>query len=457
MPVASTEDFIHVIVEDPGHFKTCRTTNFDGKLPEGVSCHYCQRKSGAWDIQSYLFSKKNWDEAKAKAWVDSHKHKQARMIYATDSEPFELQGKLFLKVPVMPDGQNVHDWKVTPEARARCALTLLGKPLLGPPTSTIRGNPNACRTCGPSALHAQPPEGWAEYGHFVDVENNGKTYGIAEITAPSEDVKQAIRERRLNHVSPSVLPKASYYDSSGVLVVTDYSFDHALFVDKGAFPGLDLTHGGEIAEGIDLDSALWKSALQASFDVPSSAPKARQDVGGHSTSGSPPEKERKANSQGERNMADENTGCKNCEANQAKLEASLKTIDELKGNVTALQGSVTALLKRLDDEALQARARKANAVADMEIKIGTLQEAGKADRIKILAGLDDVALSSLQAGLESVSAFRASIPAPGPKAKFDLNAPLQAAGGLSYVESRRMALFGYTRDATGKISSGVVA
>ena len=57
MPVASTEDFIHVIVEDPGHFKTCRTTNFDGKLPEGVSCHYCQRKSGAWDIQSYLFNK----------------------------------------------------------------------------------------------------------------------------------------------------------------------------------------------------------------------------------------------------------------------------------------------------------------------------------------------------------------------------------------------------------------
>jgi hypothetical protein len=455
LPTAATENFIHVIVEDPGHFKTRRTTDFDGKLPAGVSCHYCQRKSGAWDIQSYLFDRGKWTEEKAKAWVGSHKHKQARMIYQTDSEPFELQGKLFLKIPIMPDGQNLHDWGVTPEARARCAQTVLGKPLLGPPTPTIPGNPNVCRTCGPNALHAQPEEGWAEYGRFVDYENNGKTYGIAEITVPDEEVRQAIRERRLNAVSPSVLPKAGFYDDRG-LIVTDYNFDHVLFVDRGAFPDLSLAQGGEIAEGRDLDSASWHSALQASF-VPSSAPEAKQHVAGYSKSGNPTEKKTKPNSQGERKLGTENTGCTNCEESKKLLDQSLGKIGELQGKLVAAEGSIAAFQKWKDDFVMQGRLEKANRIADLEIKIGTLQAAGKAERVKVLTGIDDVALSSLQASLESVSVVQASLPTPGPKAKFDLTQPIQAAGGMNLVEARRMQMFGYSRDKDGKIAGGLVA
>jgi hypothetical protein len=540
MPVATTENFIHVIVEDPAHFKTCRTTDFNGKLPAGVQCHYCQRKSGSWDIQSYLFDRKNWDEEKAKAWVDAHKQKQARMSFDAVSEPYELQGKLFLKIPIMPDGPSLNEWGVTPEARARCASTVLGKKLLGPPTSSIPGDPTVCRTCGPDKPHAQPEEGWAEYGHFVDFTNNGKTYGIAEITAPDEEVRQAIRERRLSAVSPSVFPKAGFYDDKG-LIVTDYVFDHVLFVDHPAFHDLSLDEG-LMADSPDLTSASWHSALQAAF-VPSSAQKARQDVGAQSPTSMQSTRDKISDSPGggivenqtplqaadawdtqdapdkyfayvpsdgnpsdrklplaskQKKALDEaivknamarfsqtdlpasvkahakgkicsaakslgidspfcseqggimsvEQGCKDC-------EQSKKTITELQGKLVTTEAGLTALMKWKDEQVMQARLTKANRIADLEIQIGTLQAKDRDARVKLLVGIDDAALGPLLTNLESVGAAQAAIQPPGPKAKFDGNAPMQgAAGALSFVESRRMTMFGYTRDKTGKIVGG---
>jgi len=536
MPVDVTENFIHIRVLDPAQFQTCRTTDFDGKLPTGIRAKYCQRKNGSWDIQAYLFDRKHWEEGKAKTWVESHKPKQARMSYEAIGEPFELQGKLFLKIPIMPDGQSLNEWGVTPEARARCASTVLGKKLLGPPTPNIPGDPTVCRTCGPDKPHAQPPEGWGEYGHFVDFTNNGKTYGIAEITAPDEEVRQAIRERRLSAVSPSVFPKAGFYDDKG-LIVTDYVFDHVLFVDHPAFHDLSLDEG-LMADSPDLTSASWHSALQAAF-VPSSAKKARQDVGAQSPTGMQSTRDKTSDSPGggivenstplqgaqawdtkdapdkffaliladgtrklplasvekkdfdvaivhaamaRWNQTDGRTpaskakichvakqlgvdtstgfcaeqggkmsteqGCKDC-------EQSKKTITELQGKLVTTEAGLTALMKWKDETVMQARLTKANRIADLEIQIGTLQAKDRDARVKVLVGIDDAALGPLLTNLESVGAAQAAIRPPGPKAKFDFNAPVQgAADAPSFIETRRAAMFGYTRDKTGKIVGG---
>ena len=38
-----TEDKIHVpVIEEQGQFETCRTTDFDGKLPSGIQAVYCK-------------------------------------------------------------------------------------------------------------------------------------------------------------------------------------------------------------------------------------------------------------------------------------------------------------------------------------------------------------------------------------------------------------------------------
>jgi len=73
-PIDETEDFIHIRVKDPGQFKTCRTTDFSGKLPKGVRAKYCQYKDkDEWAVQAWIFTKADgWTVEKAKAWVKDH-------------------------------------------------------------------------------------------------------------------------------------------------------------------------------------------------------------------------------------------------------------------------------------------------------------------------------------------------------------------------------------------------
>ena len=76
-----TEEKIHIpIIAGADQFETCRTTDFDGKLPEGVKAVYCKHKdSDEWVIQKYIFDKPTWTMEKAQAWVKEHKE-------ATDEE-----------------------------------------------------------------------------------------------------------------------------------------------------------------------------------------------------------------------------------------------------------------------------------------------------------------------------------------------------------------------------------
>lgn len=52
----------------------CRTTDFEGKLPDGIRAVYCHMpNSDEWWIQSYLFPKAKFTMEQAKAWLGEHK------------------------------------------------------------------------------------------------------------------------------------------------------------------------------------------------------------------------------------------------------------------------------------------------------------------------------------------------------------------------------------------------
>ena len=70
-----TEEKIHVpVIENQGQFGTCRTTDFDGKLPTGVQVVYCRCKGrDEWAVQKYIFDKQAWTMEKAQAWVKAHR------------------------------------------------------------------------------------------------------------------------------------------------------------------------------------------------------------------------------------------------------------------------------------------------------------------------------------------------------------------------------------------------
>jgi hypothetical protein len=73
-PWEETEDSIRSGHGDASQAETCRTTDFDGKLPKGIKAVYCKRKdSDEWYVQSYIFPKsEGWTMASAKEWFSSH-------------------------------------------------------------------------------------------------------------------------------------------------------------------------------------------------------------------------------------------------------------------------------------------------------------------------------------------------------------------------------------------------
>jgi hypothetical protein len=73
-PWEDTEDYIRSGHGDASLASTCRTTDFDGKLPQGMKAIYCKNKNtGDWYIQSYLFPKsEGWTMTKAKTWFNAH-------------------------------------------------------------------------------------------------------------------------------------------------------------------------------------------------------------------------------------------------------------------------------------------------------------------------------------------------------------------------------------------------
>jgi len=73
-PWEQTEEYIRSGHGSVEMAETCRTTDFNGKLPQGMKAIYCKKKgSDEWYVQSYIFPvKEGWTMDKAKTWFNSH-------------------------------------------------------------------------------------------------------------------------------------------------------------------------------------------------------------------------------------------------------------------------------------------------------------------------------------------------------------------------------------------------
>jgi len=90
-PWEQTEEYIRSGHGSVEMAETCRTTDFNGKLPQGMKAIYCKKKgSDEWYIQSYLFPlKEGWTMDKAKTWFNSHQDANVLVDSAENKPPGE--------------------------------------------------------------------------------------------------------------------------------------------------------------------------------------------------------------------------------------------------------------------------------------------------------------------------------------------------------------------------------
>jgi hypothetical protein len=205
-----------------------------------------------------------------------------RVAYQAKYEPFTKDEHHFIKVYNLEDEVNNNNWGVTAEARARSLRSFFDQPLLGPPNLSDDHVIDADPT--------HPHFGvWAKIGRPVDVINNGATYGIYEVTVP--EAWEMIQAGQLAQVSPSIRINEAHWTEDGKEIITDFNWDHTLFVDVGAIP-----KAGVVGTCTAPDPSLcgFRQAVQAALQSHGSEPlglSLRQDVAGYSTkSGNPTEK-----------------------------------------------------------------------------------------------------------------------------------------------------------------------
>jgi hypothetical protein len=155
-----------------------------------------------------------------------------RIAYQAKFEPI-AQGEFgsperhYVKVWNIDSSWNNNNWRVTAEARARSLGSFFNQKLLGP----LGLSSDVVSDMDPTHPHYGI---YSVVGKPVDVIHNGTTYGVYEITSPL--AWDWIQQGRLGAVSPSVLIKKDSFDADGKQTISDFAWDHTLFVDTGAFP-----------------------------------------------------------------------------------------------------------------------------------------------------------------------------------------------------------------------------
>lgn len=175
------------------------------------------------------------------------------IAYQASFQPFSREDRHFVKIYNLEDEVNNNNWGVTSEARARSLRSFFNQPLLGPMhlsnEHVVDSNP------------AHPHFGvWAKIGRPVDVINNGGMYGIYEVTVPK--AWELIQAGQLRTVSPSIHVKQHQFTPDGKEIITDFDWDHTLFVDVGAIP-----KAGVVATCTASDPSLcgFRQAVQAAL------------------------------------------------------------------------------------------------------------------------------------------------------------------------------------------------
>jgi len=231
------------------------------------------------------------------------------IAYNARLETFRQQGKLFTKIWVIDSDICGNNWGVTDQAREEAAKTLLDAPLLGNKIPNWKGE----------TIHGggqgDPHQGeWPVIGRFKAYQNNGETWGLAEITDPYAEKAIESRTPGWTAVSPSITPVLEW-DEFGKARVGKFRFDHVLFVDKPAFSPAGVYQTCSRPEGCGFGSHSLCAALQAALQ-PFTVTKSDED-GTPSTligpQGGDGTKNIRTNKEGDQNMSEDGKPCSSCQ------------------------------------------------------------------------------------------------------------------------------------------------
>jgi hypothetical protein len=315
---------------------------------------------------------------------------------------------------IMNTSLNRNRWRVTDEALEEACPALMGKALNCIP--------------GYRVDHVHEPQ---QVGRWVKVDKpNGYVLATAEITndvaweklssgewGPVSVVIRAFRVAcSVCGADVTASPDDHIKSGEGHEVIESFAFTRVDFVAEPAYPQAGLLTMGRLAE-LTTPEVMVLYSSRSAMDGPQGA------------RGNPnPEEE-------EGKRMDELAEVKQ-QLEQVKAEnTSLKTANEqIKGRVKALEDERH---QERVDAALEARF-KADLVKDRQAEATRLKEH------------DDRTLDLLREDAEKVAEKMAKAPPTGPKTKFtkDDKSAFEAA-----VESKREELFGYKRDASGKVVS----
>ena len=376
------------------------------------------------------------------------------MQYCVRAQAIEQDGRKFALIEVIDENVSgpceqppATKVRINPAGKARALLSLLEKPLLGPPE------------LGHEATQV--------VGHPVDFTSNHVTHVLYEIPDP-EDWKR-IRSGEWGPVSPGMTPVAAHYEGD-TFVLDEWSWDHVAFVPRGAFPnaGVKSTCVGDprlcgftaqkpcgfsraLAAALNSQSRLEATRWpRTETDVAHYSPEGKQvdreKTGGHPETGVTEKKSKEVDAcmtcEHEKVIAEltdsknkldtelkdaKTKGAELAEKN-TKLEAELK---ELKAKPPApapdAMVTVQAELKTLKAENETLKAWKASQeeadhmhrvqdVLDRRIKAGLLDAKNVQAAVDSLKKLPNDALDAMKADLEAVQGKFDSLPS-GPKAR----------------------------------------
>ena len=222
-------------LEPPGSFiRFRRINNFQNS---GYDVIMGFRRDGSSAIQAIRYPTGKWTEVKARNHCQDkggefHAASQAAqaveglaVTYAARFDQIVDGARTFIKIHAIDLTRCKNKWRVTKEAMQKAARSILDAKLIGPPPPGEQGNV----VVESPACHRGV---WKDVGRFLSYSQNGVTFGLGEVTEPY--AAENIRSGKWRATSPKILINAQRHEN-GEIVVSDYKFDHILFVDNPGF------------------------------------------------------------------------------------------------------------------------------------------------------------------------------------------------------------------------------
>jgi len=454
-------------LEPPGSFiRFRRINNFQNS---GYDVIMGFRKDGSSAIQAIRYPTGKWTEVKARnhcqdkggefhpATQGARAVEGLQVAYAARFEPIIDGDRVFAKIYAIDLSQCKNKWRVTKEAMEQAAKTLLDAKLLGPPPPGEEGDivESTCKE------HLGK---WKEVGRFRSYEQNGVTYGLAEVTEPY--AAKNVREHKWKATSPKIIVNAERREN-GEIEVTDYKFDHVLFVEDPAFPNAGVVQvcdspeacgfpgnclagametalaGAHLITIEDQELSALEKAIETARGILQSVEKrleilvygkpedeqdftvtaakaAKTDAEMMALGINPENKSNNENrmeidpsdhspsQEGGCTMTGENEGSQKCITEMQEkvkaLGAKVETLEKTNADLLKANEDIKAVNKQLmDDKTAREQAEHlalVNAIVDLRVKAGLVKEEDRAKAVEEFSKLADAALNLMKSDLE---------------------------------------------------------